>query len=113
VKLVWGKAAIGDLDEIAIHISEDSLQVAELVEKRIHREAQLLVRYPRSSRDRRACCWQDSLYPGLPHRFGHRQGSACLSRGAEMADSNLNRLLPFAVDFWKAWFQSFTASSWR
>jgi plasmid stabilization system protein ParE len=50
VKLVWGKAAIRDLDEIAIHISEDSLQVAELVEKRIHREAQLLVRYPRSGR---------------------------------------------------------------
>jgi addiction module RelE/StbE family toxin len=50
VKLVWSKAAIHDLDEIAIYIAAESERDAEFVETRIQQEAQLLSRFPRSGR---------------------------------------------------------------
>lgn len=50
MKLVWSKAAIRDLDEIAAYIAADSEKVAELVEVRNDREAQLLSRFPQCGR---------------------------------------------------------------
>lgn len=50
MKLVWSKAAIRDLDELANYIAADSDQAAQSVEARIHNEAGLLSRFPRSGR---------------------------------------------------------------
>jgi addiction module RelE/StbE family toxin len=50
VKIVWSKAAMRDLEELATYIGADSEQGAEFVEERIHRETRLLSRFPRSGR---------------------------------------------------------------
>lgn len=41
---------MADLEELAAHIAEESEQIAELVEARIHEEAALLSRFPRAGR---------------------------------------------------------------
>jgi toxin ParE1/3/4 len=50
VKLVWSKAAVRDLLELAEYFAQDSEQTAALVEARIHEEAKMLSRFPRSGR---------------------------------------------------------------
>jgi len=42
VKLVWSKAAVRDLLELAEYFAQDSEQTAALVEARIHEEAKML-----------------------------------------------------------------------
>jgi plasmid stabilization system protein ParE len=53
VRLIWSKASLRDLEEIAVHIEQDSPRVAELVEERIHQNALLLARFPKSGRSGR------------------------------------------------------------
>lgn len=54
MKPVWSKAAIRDLDEIAIYLSARSERAAEFIEERIRDEAKLLSRFPKSGREGRA-----------------------------------------------------------
>jgi len=75
VKLVWSKTSIRDLDEIAIHIAEDSFQVAESIEKRIHREAQLLARFPRSGRIGRVVGTREPVVGKTPFILANRIAS--------------------------------------
>jgi len=50
VKVVWSKAAVRDLIELAEYIAQDSEQTAAIVEARIHQESNLLSQFPRSGR---------------------------------------------------------------
>jgi toxin ParE1/3/4 len=50
VKLIWSKAAVRDLEDLATYISVDSELAAEIVEARVHKEAKLLSRFPRCGR---------------------------------------------------------------
>jgi toxin ParE1/3/4 len=54
MKLVWSRAAMRDLDELAAYIGMESERASELVEGRIHKEAKLLSQFPRSGRIGRA-----------------------------------------------------------
>jgi toxin ParE1/3/4 len=50
MRLVWSRAAMRDLDELAAYIGMENERASELVEGRIHEEAKLLSRFPRSGR---------------------------------------------------------------
>jgi plasmid stabilization system protein ParE len=50
VNLVWSRAAVRDLLELAEYIALDSEQAAALLEARIHEESKLLSLFPHSGR---------------------------------------------------------------
>jgi len=50
VKLVWSRAAVHDLEQLAAYIAQDSEQNALLVEGRIHHSATLLSLLPAAGR---------------------------------------------------------------
>jgi addiction module RelE/StbE family toxin len=72
VKLVWTKAAIRDLDELAMYIAADSDQAAESVEASIHKEARLLSRFPRSGRIGRTPGTRERVVARTPYILVYR-----------------------------------------
>ena len=75
MRLAWSKAAIRDLDEIAIYITADSNRVAELVEARIHGEAQLLSRFPQIGRPGRVLGTRERMVGKTPFILAYRIAS--------------------------------------
>ena len=50
MKLVWGRRARRDLNELIVYIAEDSVQAAELVATRILKSAEILLKAPLAGR---------------------------------------------------------------
>jgi toxin ParE1/3/4 len=67
VKLVWSKAAVRDLLELAEYIAQDSEQTVALVEARIHEEAKMLSRFPRSGRAGRVTGTRERVVRKTPY----------------------------------------------
>lgn len=72
MRLIWSKASLRDLDEIAAHISEDSPQTAELVEIRISDDALLLARFPKSGRPGRVAGTRERVVSKTPFILAYR-----------------------------------------
>jgi addiction module RelE/StbE family toxin len=72
VKLVWSKAALRDLFEIAEYIARDSERTAELVEVRIHETAALIVQFPRIGRVGRVTGTRERAVPDTPYILAYR-----------------------------------------
>jgi addiction module RelE/StbE family toxin len=72
VKLVWSKAAVRDLEELAVYIAEDSEQAAEFVEERIREEAKLLSRAPHSGRIGRVHGTRERVVRRTPYILAYR-----------------------------------------
>jgi toxin ParE1/3/4 len=61
-----------DLDELAAYIGVESEQASELVEGRIHKEAKLLSRFPRSGRIGRAPGTRERVVGRTPYILVYR-----------------------------------------
>jgi len=72
VKLVWTKAALSDLDELAAYIAEDSEQNAELVEARIQQSARLLTLLPGAGRPGRVKGTRELVVLRTPYLLVYR-----------------------------------------
>jgi toxin ParE1/3/4 len=76
VKLIWSGAAVRDLEELAAHIGEESEQAAESVEARIHEDAALLSRFPRSGRIGRVPRTRERVVGKTPYILVYQVDSA-------------------------------------
>ena len=72
MKLVWTKAAIRDLDLLAVYLAAGSERASESVEERIREEAKLLCRFPRSGRIGRAQGTRERVVGGTPYILAYR-----------------------------------------
>ena len=72
MRLVWSKAALRDLDELAVYLGMQSERAAELVEERIHEDAKLLSRFPRSGRIGRAPGTRERVVGKTPYILVYR-----------------------------------------
>ena len=63
---------MADLEELAAHIAEESEQIAELVESRIHEEAALLSRFPRAGRPGRVRGTRERVVLRTPYILVYR-----------------------------------------
>jgi addiction module RelE/StbE family toxin len=72
MRLVWSRAAMRDLEELAVYIAEDSEQVSGSVEARIHEEAELLSRFPRSGRIGRVRGTRERVVGRTPYILAYR-----------------------------------------
>jgi toxin ParE1/3/4 len=72
VKLVWSKAAMHDLEELAAYIAEDSEQNATLVEARINEAARLLSLLPGAGRPGRVNGTRELVVLRTPYLLVYR-----------------------------------------
>jgi toxin ParE1/3/4 len=72
MKLIWSKAAMRDLFELAVYIATENEQAAESVEQRIHEEAKLLSRFPRSGRYGRVPGTRERVVDKTPYILAYR-----------------------------------------
>jgi toxin ParE1/3/4 len=72
VRLLWSKAAIRDLDELAVYLAEDNDRAAQFVEGRIREEAKLLSRFPRSGRPGRAQGTRERVVGRTPYILAYK-----------------------------------------
>jgi addiction module RelE/StbE family toxin len=72
MRLVWSKAAMRDLFELAVYIAMDSERAAESVEARIHEEAKLLSRFPRGGRMGRVPGTRERVVGKNPYILAYR-----------------------------------------
>jgi addiction module RelE/StbE family toxin len=72
MRLVWSKAAMRDLFELAVYIASDSERAAESVEERIHEEARLLSKFPRSGRNGRVLGTRERVVDRTPYILAYR-----------------------------------------
>jgi addiction module RelE/StbE family toxin len=72
MRLVWSKAAMRDLFELAVYIATDSKRAAESVEARIHEEAKLLSRFPRSGRTGRISGTRERVVDNTPYILAYQ-----------------------------------------
>jgi len=75
LKLIWSKAALRDLDEVAAYIANDSEQAAYAVAERIDKEAKLLSRSPRSGRIGRIAGTRERIVSRTPYLLVYRISS--------------------------------------
>jgi toxin ParE1/3/4 len=61
-----------DLDEIAAYLGMESERASELVEGRVHEEAKLLSRFPRSGRPGRVPGTRESVVGRTPYILAYR-----------------------------------------
>jgi len=66
-----------DLEELAVTIAEDSEQAAESVEARIHQEASLLSRFPRSGRPGRVAGTRERVVGRTPIALFLQRFASC------------------------------------
>ena len=72
MRLVWSKAAMRDLFELAVYIATDSERAAEYVEACVHEEAKLLSRFPRSGRIGRVPGTRERVVSRTPYILAYR-----------------------------------------
>ena len=72
MRLVWSRAAMRDLDELAAFIGMESERASELVEGRVHEEAKLLSRFPRSGRIGRVPGTRERVVGRTPYILAYR-----------------------------------------
>jgi addiction module RelE/StbE family toxin len=72
VKLLWSKAALRDLNELAEYLAENSELAADFVEERIHWQATLLSRFPRSGRPGRVSDTRERVVGRTPYILVYR-----------------------------------------
>jgi toxin ParE1/3/4 len=72
MKLIWSKAAMRDLFELALYIARDSEQAAQSVEERIHEEAKVLSRFPRNGRIGRVSGTRERVVDKTPYILAYR-----------------------------------------
>lgn len=72
MRLVWSRAAVADLEELAAYIAEESELIAEFVEVRIHEEAMLLSRFPRAGRPGRVSGTRERVVLRTPYILVYR-----------------------------------------
>jgi addiction module RelE/StbE family toxin len=75
LRLIWSKAALRDLDEVAAYIANDSEQAAYAVAERIDKEAKLLSRFPRSGRIGRIAGTRERIVGRTPYLLVYRISS--------------------------------------
>lgn len=76
MNLIWGRHARRDLNELISHISEESLQAAELVANRIDKAATLLALLPYAGREGRVKGTRELVVMRTPYILVYRIQSA-------------------------------------
>jgi toxin ParE1/3/4 len=72
MKLLWGRLARRDLNELIAYIAADSVQTAELVAERILKAAELLPAMPRSGRTGRVPGTRERVVGRTPYILAYR-----------------------------------------
>lgn len=91
MKLVWGRRARHDFNELISYIPEQSVRTAELVASRIDKAAALLMQLPHAGRGGRVEGTRELVVQRTPYilvyriQVGHRADSAHLSLRAPLA----------------------------
>ena len=75
MNLVWSRAAVADLEEVAAYIAEESERIAEFVEARIHEEAALLARFPDAGRQGRVSGTRERVVLRTPYIIVYRKSA--------------------------------------